>query len=74
MRVHPSNYRIIGFTGEVPSRAMAELAHAHGLWLIDDLGAGALLPLERSSDCPMNPPRASRWKRAPTLSCSARTS
>jgi len=47
MRVHPSNYRIIGFTGEVPSRAMAELAHAHGLWLIDDLGAGALLPLER---------------------------
>jgi L-seryl-tRNA(Ser) seleniumtransferase len=47
MRVHPSNYRIIGFTGEVPVRAMAELAHAHGLLLIDDLGAGALLPLER---------------------------
>lgn len=47
MRVHPSNYRIIGFTGEVPVRAMAELAHAHGLVLIDDLGAGALLSLER---------------------------
>jgi L-seryl-tRNA(Ser) seleniumtransferase len=26
---------------------LAELAHAHGLVLIDDLGAGALLPLER---------------------------
>jgi L-seryl-tRNA(Ser) seleniumtransferase len=47
VRVHPSNYRIIGFAGDVPARAMAELAHAHGVLLIDDLGAGALLPLEQ---------------------------
>ena len=47
MRVHPSNYRIIGFTAEVPAGELAELAHARGLLLIDDLGAGALLPLEQ---------------------------
>ncbi len=47
MRVHPSNYRIVGFTAEVSAAELAELAHARGLWLIDDLGAGALLPLER---------------------------
>lgn len=47
MRVHPSNFRVIGFTGEVGLSAMAELAHSRGLPLIDDLGAGALLPLEQ---------------------------
>ena len=46
MRVHPSNYRIIGFTSEVDLREMAELAHSKGLVLIDDLGAGALLDLQ----------------------------
>jgi L-seryl-tRNA(Ser) seleniumtransferase len=46
MRVHPSNYRVIGFTSEVTTRELAELARAKGLILIDDLGAGALLPLE----------------------------
>ncbi len=47
MRVHPSNYRVVGFTSEVPLAAMAELAHSRGLTLIDDLGAGALLGLEQ---------------------------
>jgi L-seryl-tRNA(Ser) seleniumtransferase len=46
MRVHPSNYRVVGFTSEVPLAEMAELAHSRGLTLIDDLGAGALLGLE----------------------------
>ena len=45
MRVHPSNYRVVGFTSEVPLPAMAELAHSRGLVMIDDLGAGALLDL-----------------------------
>jgi L-seryl-tRNA(Ser) seleniumtransferase len=46
MRVHPSNYRVVGFTSETPLKELSELAHGHGLILIDDLGAGALLGLE----------------------------
>jgi L-seryl-tRNA(Ser) seleniumtransferase len=46
MRVHPSNYRVVGFTSEVLVAELAELAHTRGLTLIDDLGAGALLGLE----------------------------
>jgi len=45
MRVHPSNYRVTGFTSEVPLAEMAELAHGKNLLMIDDLGAGALLDL-----------------------------
>lgn len=47
MRVHPSNYRVVGFTSEVSLRDLTELAHSHNLPLIDDLGAGALVDLER---------------------------
>jgi L-seryl-tRNA(Ser) seleniumtransferase len=47
MRVHPSNYRVIGFASEVQLRDLAELAHSRRLLLIDDLGAGALLDLRQ---------------------------
>ncbi|HSA01582.1 MAG TPA: L-seryl-tRNA(Sec) selenium transferase, partial [Candidatus Paceibacterota bacterium] len=47
MKVHPSNYRVTGFTSEVETAELAELAHQKGLWLIDDLGAGALVDLAR---------------------------
>jgi L-seryl-tRNA(Ser) seleniumtransferase len=47
MRVHPSNYRIVGFTSEVGLRDLVELAHGAGLIVIDDLGAGALVGLEQ---------------------------
>ena len=47
LRVHPSNYRIVGFTCQPTLTEMADLAHRHGLILIDDLGAGALLDLEQ---------------------------
>jgi L-seryl-tRNA(Ser) seleniumtransferase len=46
LRAHPSNYRVVGFTSEVPLRELAELAHNRNLILIDDLGAGALLDLK----------------------------
>jgi L-seryl-tRNA(Ser) seleniumtransferase len=47
MRVHHSNYRIVGFTEEPPLEDLVELAHAHRLYLIDDLGSGALVDLKR---------------------------
>ena len=41
LRVHPSNYRVSGFTESVELPALAGLAREHGLLLIDDLGSGA---------------------------------
>jgi L-seryl-tRNA(Ser) seleniumtransferase len=44
LRVHCSNFRIVGFTKEVSSAQLAELARAHGLPSIEDLGSGNLHP------------------------------
>ncbi len=44
LRVHPSNYRIVGFTEAVAIADLAALARARGLWAIDDIGSGALGP------------------------------
>jgi L-seryl-tRNA(Ser) seleniumtransferase len=47
LTVHPSNFQITGFTESTPISAMVELAHRHGLLVMDDLGSGCLLPSER---------------------------
>ncbi len=47
LRVHPSNYRIRGFTAEVPLVQLVEIAHRRGVLLIDDVGAGALVDFSR---------------------------
>jgi L-seryl-tRNA(Ser) seleniumtransferase len=45
LRVHPSNFRIVGFT-ESPARAeLAALARGAGVPLVEDLGSGLLSPL-----------------------------
>jgi L-seryl-tRNA(Ser) seleniumtransferase len=46
LRVHQSNFRVVGFT-ELPSVAdLAKVAERHGLPLVDDLGSGALAHVE----------------------------
>ncbi len=45
LRVHPSNFRVVGFTTEPVLQELVDLAHQRGFLLIDDLGAGALLDL-----------------------------
>jgi L-seryl-tRNA(Ser) seleniumtransferase len=45
LKVHTSNYRIDGFTAEVPARSLAEITRARGVPLIHDLGSGTLVDL-----------------------------
>ena len=47
LRVHPSNYKIVGFAGEVPLDDLVQVAHDHNIILIDDVGAGALIDFSR---------------------------
>ena len=47
LRAHRSNFRITGFTHDVPLEELVELAHRQGLYLMDDLGSGALLDTAR---------------------------
>lgn len=47
LSVHPSNYRILGFTATPALDELALLAHERHIPLIHDLGSGALLRTER---------------------------
>lgn len=47
LRVHQSNYRIVGFTEEPSIRDLAKVAKEHNVPLIDDLGSGALVDLAK---------------------------
>lgn len=47
MKVHTSNYKIIGFASEVPLSELVELGHARGLIVYHDVGSGALVDLSR---------------------------
>lgn len=47
MRVHPSNYRIVGFTNSPELSTLSSLAHESGLLLYEDAGSGALIDLTK---------------------------
>lgn len=54
MRVHTSNYRIEGFSTEVPEAELAALCHDRGVPFLNDLGSGLLVDLAQF-DLPTEP-------------------
>jgi L-seryl-tRNA(Ser) seleniumtransferase len=47
LKVHPSNFRITGFTQEVPLPDLVALGRRYGLLVVEDLGSGCLVDLSR---------------------------
>lgn len=47
LRVHTSNYRVVGFTHEVPLEQLVELGREYDVPVVVDLGSGALIDPER---------------------------
>jgi L-seryl-tRNA(Ser) seleniumtransferase len=52
LRVHTSNYRIMGFTEDVPLEDLVNLGRDRGIPVADDLGSGALAGLPVFADEP----------------------
>lgn len=46
LKVHPSNYRIAGFTSVVPREELSALAHENGIIFMEDVGSGMLIKTE----------------------------
>jgi L-seryl-tRNA(Ser) seleniumtransferase len=49
VRVHTSNYRIVGFAEQPPLISLVGMAHEKGLPVYEDLGSGALFDFESAS-------------------------
>src|SRR5262245_37666023 len=47
LKVHTSNYRVVGFTADVSSRELAELGRAKNVPVMEDLGSGCFVDLSR---------------------------
>ena len=45
LKVHTSNYRVIGFTAAVSGRQLTELGRERGIPVMEDLGSGSLIDL-----------------------------
>jgi L-seryl-tRNA(Ser) seleniumtransferase len=47
LKVHPSNFEIVGFTRTVETKEMVAIGREHGVPVIDDVGSGALVDFAR---------------------------
>ena len=47
LKVHASNFKIVGFTKEVPAEELVELAARYKLLVMEDLGSGCLIDLSQ---------------------------
>jgi L-seryl-tRNA(Ser) seleniumtransferase len=47
LKVHPSNFKLLGFTKEVPLPDLVVLGRRYGLFVMEDLGSGCLVDLGR---------------------------
>jgi L-seryl-tRNA(Ser) seleniumtransferase len=47
LKVHTSNYKVEGFTSAVAARELCEVAHQHGIPVMEDLGSGTLVDMQR---------------------------
>lgn len=45
LKVHTSNYRVVGFTSEISSRELVALGRERGIPVMEDLGSGSLIDL-----------------------------
>jgi len=45
LKVHTSNYRVLGFTAQVPAKELVQLGRQRGIPVIEDLGSGCLVDL-----------------------------
>ena len=45
LKVHTSNFRVIGFTSEVPVRDLVTIGNKYGIPVMEDLGSGSLVDL-----------------------------
>ena len=45
LKVHPSNYRVVGFTSEVTLAELVQIGRRRGIPVMEDLGSGALVDM-----------------------------
>jgi L-seryl-tRNA(Ser) seleniumtransferase len=47
LKVHTSNYRIVGFTAEVPLEDLVSLGQRHNIPVMEDLGSGSIIDVSK---------------------------
>ncbi|MCH2183035.1 MAG: L-seryl-tRNA(Sec) selenium transferase [Mariniblastus sp.] len=47
LKVHPSNFKVVGFSSSVSLAEMVQIGHRNNLPVIDDVGSGALIDFSR---------------------------